>query len=456
MHCTKPATRRWPYHPSCFKLAHVTRELQRPAVPLGLQRNIGLGQAVALYVSAILGAGVLVLPGQAATLAGPAALVAWGFSCVLGIPLALTFAALATRLPDAGGVSTYASAAFGTSAGVVAGWWYFTAGSVGLTIVPLTGGYYLAAAFDLDPGWSYLIALAILATAVASNLAGIRTSSRAQIGLAFAVGTVLLLASIFAIPRAEASRLTPFTPHGLGGIGSAVVILFFAFSGWEAVAHLAEEFHDSQRDLMRATVITIVVVTVLYLSVAAAVILTGTYGNEQLDHFAIGTLLEDAVGVNAAIGSAVLALIISLGTTNAFLASVSRLGYALARDGWFPRPLSRLTRRSTPAGSICLVASISAGGLGLAWIFDWGTEDIVYIPSTLIIVVYLLGTAAGVKLLEGKGRMLAGIGFVMTLCTLPSALGHFLVPVGTAVLALTYRWAVTRNRKLSERPTSQP
>lgn len=78
-----------------------------------LTRTITLPQAVALYVGAVVGAGVLILPGTAATLAGPASLLAWAFDCLLGIPLALTFAALAARRPDAGGVATFTAEAFG-------------------------------------------------------------------------------------------------------------------------------------------------------------------------------------------------------------------------------------------------------------------------------------------------------------------------------------------------------
>lgn len=82
-----------------------------------LQGTIGYGQAVALYVGAVLGAGVLVLPGQVASAAGPASLVSWLFMGLLGLPLAMTFAALATRFPDPGGISTYATRAFGPTAG---------------------------------------------------------------------------------------------------------------------------------------------------------------------------------------------------------------------------------------------------------------------------------------------------------------------------------------------------
>lgn len=413
----------------------------------GLQASIGLGQGIALYVSAILGAGVLVLPGQAASLGGPASLLAWTFSCVLGVPLALTFAALATRLPDAGGVSTYAAKAFGTSAGGITGWWYFIAGSVGQTIVPLTGGYYLASAFHLGQRWSYLIAVVILAAAVTANLAGIKTSSRVQVGLALAVAAVLLVASLLSIPHAKAANFTPFAPHGVSGIGSAVVILFFAFAGWEAVAHLAEEFHDSQRDLKRATAVTIVVVTILYLAIATAVVATGTYGNDQTDHYAIGKLLQNSIGLSAGVGAAIVALIISLGTTNAFVASVSRLGYALSRDGWLPASLGRLNQRRAPSGGIWLVAAIGTIGLLLAWIFDWGTQDIVYIPSTLVIFVYLIGTAAAVKVLSGRPRVIAVIALVLTALTVPFAFGHLVVPIVVALAAVGYRMIATRGRR---------
>jgi amino acid efflux transporter len=432
-----------------FLMATRPAEVSTPVpAKAGLQASIGLGQGVALYVSAILGAGVLVLPGQAASLAGPASLIAWAFSCLLGIPLALTFAALATRHPDAGGVLTYAATAFGPSAGGVTGWWYFIAGSVGQTIVPLTGGYYVAAAFKLDQHWSYLIALVILAIAVAANHAGIKTSSRIQVGLALAVAAVLLTASVFAIPHVRASNFTPFDPGGIRGIGSAVVILFFAFAGWEAVAHLAEEFRDSTRDLRRATGFTIVLVTILYLAIAFAVVSTGTYGDDQTDHYAIGKLLQNAIGVSAGVGAAVVAVIISLGTTNAFVASVSRLGYALSRDGWLPSSLGRLNRRSAPSGGIWLVGAIGAGGLVLAWIFGWGTQDIIYIPSTLVIFVYVLGTASAVKLLSGRARALGVIALVLTAATLPFVFGHLLVPIAVALVALGYRALAGRRSRV--------
>ena len=411
--------------------------------------GIGLGQAVALYVGAVLGAGVLVLPGQAASMAGPASLLSWLFMGALGIPLAMTFAALATRYPGAGGIATFATKAFGERAGGVAGWCYFVAGSVGQTVVPLTGGYYVAAALEVDQRWSFAIAGVILGLAVVANLAGLRLSGRMQLGLAAGVGLLLVVATVAALPRVDWDNFAPFAPAGLAGIGAAAVPLFFAFAGWEAVAHLAGEFRDVRRDLRRATVATVIVVLTLYIGISFAVVATGTYGAPALDRIAVGQVLGTSVGSSAAVAAAVLATVISLGTTNAFIASVSRLGYALGRDRWLPAVLGRSTAAGVPAAGVLAVGGIGAAGLTVAFMGGWGTEDIIAIPASLVLVTYLIGTAAGARLLHARARGYAVVALVLTAVVAPFAATHMVVPLVVAAAALLYR-------KLSRARTSTP
>jgi amino acid efflux transporter len=407
--------------------------------PARLVRHIGLGQGTALYVSAVLGAGVLVLPGQLASAAGPASLLSWVFACVMGVPLAWMFAALARRYPDAGGVATYVGRAFGPTLGGLTGWLYFAAGSVGQTIVPLTGGYYVADALGLGTGGAFAVAGAILAAALATNLAGVEVSGRAQLVLATGVAVALVVAILAAVPRMSIDRLAPLAPHGLAPVGAGVIVLFFAFAGWEAVGHLAGEFRDPDRDLPRAVAATVAIVTVLYLGIAAAVVLTGTYGSEQVDHVAIGLLLQGAFGGAAAPAAAVVAVVISLGTTNAFVAGVSRLGLSLAEQGWLPRPVARISRTGVPAGGVLTVGLVAAGGLVLAAAMGWGTETLVVTPSTLVVAVYLLAAAAGVRLLRGAARACAVATIVLTALVAPAAAGHVLIPLVVAVLAVACR-----------------
>ncbi|MCX4091975.1 APC family permease [Nocardia sp. alder85J] len=407
--------------------------------------SIGLVQGVALYVCAILGAGVLVFPGQAASLAGPASLVAWGFSALMGLPLAFTFAALASQFPDQGGVATFAARAFGASAGGIAGWWYFIAGSVGQTIVPLTAGYYVADAVGVDQTWAPAIAAVILAVALAANLVGLRLGARVQIGLAAGVAVILLAVIAVAAPQIRATELTPFAPHGVSGIGQAVVVLFFAFAGWEAIAHLSAEFQDVRRNLPRATLLTILIVSVLYLGVAFAVVGTGSYGDRALDRISLGVIIQHGLGLSAVTVVAVAAVVICLGTTNAFVASVSRLGYALARDGWAPRVLSRQNRHGVPYLSVLAVGAIGAAGLVGAALFGWGTDDIVFVPSVLVLATYLLGATAAARLFRGWLRLLAVVTILLLLITVPFAGWRLLLPVAIAVVVLA-AGAASRNR----------
>lgn len=383
---------------------------------------------------------MLVLPGQAATLAGPASLLAWLFVGLLGLPLATTFAALATAYPGAGGVAAYATRAFGSYAGGIAGWLYFFAVALGHVIVPLTGGYYIAAALHRGTGVALLAAGAILLLATAANLVGLRLSGRLQLILAGGVAALLLVVTVAAIPYVSVGDLVPFAPHGLSGIGRAAVILFFAFAGWEAIVHLTGEFHDVRRDLRRATLITVGVVLGLYFGVALAVVSTGSFGSPDVDRTAVGTVLGESLGFSAAAAAGVLATVICLGTTNAFMASISRLGCALAEDGWMPQAMARRSvHGGVPVVSVLTVAILGAVGLALSFLFGWGTEDLVGLPSALVIITYLIGTAAGVKLLQGRQRAYAVLALLLTAVITPFAAGAIILPVIVAMLALLYR-----------------
>jgi amino acid efflux transporter len=210
----------------------------------------------------VVGAGVLVLPGAAASIAGPASILSWSFDTLLGIPLALTVGAMASRYPDAGGVATYARHAFGADTAAVVGWYYLVAAAVGEIIVPLAGAHYVAGYAGMGRGGTYLLAAAILAVTIGANLRGLKIGGRLALALSAAVALMLLVATLSAAPRAG-SHWTPFAPHGWMAVGSGAVFVFYAFFGWEVITHLTEEFKDPKRDVPRATAWSVGVITLL-------------------------------------------------------------------------------------------------------------------------------------------------------------------------------------------------
>src|SRR5204863_5973311 len=117
-------------------------------------------RGAALYIGALIGPGLLLVPSLAAHAAGPASILAWAALLVLSAPLAVTFAALGVRHPVAGGVSAYVREAFGETAAAVTGAWFMTGVVFGGPAVALIGGYYVA---DLtDSGTAVAVAVALV------------------------------------------------------------------------------------------------------------------------------------------------------------------------------------------------------------------------------------------------------------------------------------------------------
>lgn len=419
-----------------------------------LTRTISMPQAVALYVAAVVGAGVLLAPGLAASEAGPASVLAWVFDSLLGIPLALTFAALASRYPDAGGVATFTAKAFGPGMGAIVGWFYFIASATGQIIVPLTGAYYAADALRLGRGATFLLAASIAAAAVLANLRGLRVSGRLALGLSASVAALLLAATLVSLPRMQATNWTPFAPHGIGAVGQASALIFFAFFGWEAIAQLSAEFRNPALDLLRSTAWSVALVTLLYVGVAVATVGTHTYGTFAVDRVAVARLLGDALGLGANGIAAVMALVISLGTANAFVAATSRLGYALARDNAFPAWLGTLDARGIPWASALAVGGYALVGLLITYLANWNAGLLVVVPNSLGIATYIIGTAAGLRLLEGARRWLAACSCLLCLAVFPFAGASVALPLALAIIALTYRHIRAKRAKRAKRASN--
>src|SRR5512140_1925515 len=154
-----------------------------PAGQHSLKKAIKLRHAVALYVSSVLGSGILVLPGLAAQIAGPASLVAWAVLSIASYPFAFTFASLSSRRPESGGIYGFAKESFGFPAAVVSGWlfafWYIT----GAPAATLIAASYLAYAFPMSKFAIFGVAGAIMLLAFLINYRGIVLSSRIQLAV---------------------------------------------------------------------------------------------------------------------------------------------------------------------------------------------------------------------------------------------------------------------------------
>lgn len=415
------------------------------AAPARPHRGIGLASASALYIAAVLGTGILVLPGLAADAAGPASIVAVAIVLALSIPLAGTFAALAARFPDAGGVATFARLALGDTAARATGYWFFFGVGFGAPVVAALGGEYLVAATGADRALVPVLSVAFLLASYALSMIGLRVSGRVQLGLSALLVVVVVIVVASAMPVASPSRFEPFLPHGWAGVGFAVSLFVWAFAGWEAVTHIAGEFRDPRRTIPIATAIAVTVVGVAYLALQLATV--GVLGAGSSSSV---VPLIDLVGVTlpgfGPVIVATIAAVVVIGVLNAYLPAFANLGASLGRDGHLPRLLAAgaepgaVPRRALTYVLVqCLVLSVVMFGLQLP------LEAFILIHTSSMVAVYAVGMVAAVRLLErfSAGWWMAVISVVLTVGLLVLAGTHLLVPALLALVAV----AVTAIRR---------
>jgi amino acid efflux transporter len=397
-------------------------------------------QGAALYVGAVLGTGVIALPALAAEAAGPASLLAWLGLVLLSIPLAATFAALGARFPDAGGVSTYVRNAFGPRAAAVVGWCFYFAVPAGSPAAAMFGGAYAAAAFGGGQPTVIITAAALMLTVTAANLFGVQVSGRLQLVLAALLVALLLAAVAASVPHARMANLHPFAPHGWLAIWSAAALLVWSFAGWEAITHLAGEFRHPQRDLPFAAGIAVVVVGVLYLGIAgASVLVLGPAAGTSSAPLA--ELLALAIGGKVQVLAAAAALLLTLGTMNAYYAGAAKLGAALGRDGALPSWLAHGSRAGdVPRRSLAVVAGLSALALAAVTIAGVGPRPLVLLTTGSFVTVYALGTASAVRLLpRGSWAHWCALIALIAVAALCLATGWYLLwPLAITGCALFY------------------
>jgi amino acid efflux transporter len=398
--------------------------------------GLGVIRGAALYVGALIGPGLLLVPALAAQAAGAASVIAWGALLVLSAPLAITFAALGVRHPVAGGVSAYVREGFGDAAAAVTGGWFLGAVMLGAPAVSLIGGYYVADLTGSGTAVAAIVGLAMFIVVVLANGLGLRVSSGIQLGLSSVLIVVMTIAISVALPSRGGDNWTPFAPHGWWAVGTAANILVWLFLGWEAGAQLAGEFRDPDVELPRAIALAFGVVTVLYVGLAIATIGV-TVGTDS--RVPLADLVSVGFGRVGRDATAVLAVSLTMGTMNVYLGVAAKLAASLAVEGELPRWLGADAYRSVPRRPLVVISAVAiaifaglVAGVGT-------TEDLVRSTSALFIAVYVLAISSAIKILTGGVRAAAVLGLTLTLVLAAFSAQFLVVPLAVAAGSLLLR-----------------
>lgn len=416
-----------------------------------LQKGIGLPQAIALYIGAVLGSGVLIVPGLAAEMAGPASLLAWGFMTLLILPMALSMGLLSAKYPNAGGVSHFVTLAYGEKAGTLVGWFFLMSVPIGAPVAALTGAGYLTAALGWGEGAKLGVAAAMLAAGLLTNWIGMQLAGKIQIAVVIAIASVLIFAFGAALPRMESVHFTPFMPHGWFSVGQAASMLFWCFIGWEAVSHMSEEFKDPQKAAIKGVTAAAIIVGILYFLSALATVGTQSYlkgGSES----SMVWIISQPLGSWGGIVAGVTGLFICMAGIIAYTGAAARVAYAMSREGNAPKWWNGLSPRfHTPTGSLLFLMLCFAAVMLLYGTGTVSLSTLIQFPNATFILTYMGGCAAGIRLLKGSrtGVVLSWISFGATAAVFPFTGWAMLYPLLITVLFLVIQLRFSRRKAAS-------
>ena len=324
-----------------------------------LVRGIRRWDLVAICINGIIGAGIFGLPSKVYALIGTYSLIAF-VACALVVALIiLCFAEVSSRFEETGGPYLYAREAFQPAVAFEIGWLIWlarvTAFAANCNLMINYLSFFWTSA--TTPLWRAIVIVLVVTVLAIINLLGIRQA--AIVSNAFTVGKlvpiILFIAAglFFLNPQAYEFGVTPTT----GDFSKSVLLLVYAFTGFEMATIPAGEVRDPQRSLPRALLIAILVVAVLYIGIQ--VVCVGTLPGLAQSQKPLADAGSQFLG---AAGGAIIsagAIISISGNLNILLLSGSRLPFAMAEQKQLPAAVGNIHRRFfTPYISILITAAV--------------------------------------------------------------------------------------------------
>jgi APA family basic amino acid/polyamine antiporter len=409
----------------------------------GLKPTLGLWDATAISIGAVIGAGIYVVIGIAANYAGSALAISMIIAAIASTLTALSFCELAAWQPLEGSVYEYASRLISPFAGFLAGWLWIVSNIFAGAAVALGFASYLHALFPIfPPNWTAMI-ICLLFTLL--NFIGVRESALFNNILVAAKIAILVFFVAYGALYIKPSNFADFNPFQVG-VFSAAFYIFFAYSGFARAAVVAEEVKDARRNVPRAILLSLLISTIIYVFVGLVAV--GLVGAPRLA--GSSSPLTEAISAS---GSTAAIYTISAGgliaTASVLLTSilgVSRMMYAMARRGDLPQSLAKLHNAyNTPYYSIWITGIVTA----ILTLFS-DLARVVAISNFAFLFYHTLANIAALKLRVDKRsypRAVPALGaatcitfLLITLLTKPETW-----IIGAAALAIGSAYHILRN-----------
>jgi basic amino acid/polyamine antiporter, APA family len=357
-----------------------------------------------IVIGAIVGSDIYIVPGLTAGLIGPFAIIVWILAGVVSMVLVMVFAYCSYYVPKVGGPFAFVSTAFDDFFGFIAGWSMAIAEIVALPVFAIVFTNYLGYFVSLSSPVTLLIRIAFVIALVTVNIVGVKAAGRVNDVLTLAklapllivillgVGSIILKPSLL-------SNYTPFAPNGFGNFGASLVLIFWAYAGFELGSLPSDEVDNPKKNIPKAIISGMLIVVFFYVMTAVTVfgvVKTADLANSPIPLVFVSVALLGSVGgVITTVG----ALASVSGTDETEVLGTARLFYAMSRDQLLPKALGRVHPRfKTPH-----IAIIIEGSIALALSLFSGIGQLISFAVFNLAVCYLL-VCLSLPVLARKGE----------------------------------------------------
>ncbi|MBE0481677.1 MAG: amino acid permease [Dehalococcoidia bacterium] len=416
-----------------------------------LDRRVGIAGAVVSGVGIIIGAGIYVIVGAAAGRAGNAVWMSFAIAAFGAMLTGLSYARLGRLRPRNAPEFQFLGMAFGRLPGFLGGWLILWAAVISASTVALGFAGYLQHLLDVPvlPG---AIGLILLSALIVFAGVGQSVAIAAMLTVVSVIGLLFIIG--IGVPYMGEVSLIEM-PQGFSGVVAAASLVFFAYIGFQGMVNFSDEMRNPARDLPRALLLALVITTTLYILVAlAAVSAVGWRDLSASEQAPLAVVAEIAVGSNADLLIAVLALASTANTVLLILFAASRILWAMSCEQAIPKMFCVIGKeRSSPWAAIAVVTFFTSVFAAVRSI-----EQVAGFTNFVTLLAFAGVNAAAIKLLGMRGNpaakrpghilvniILPGLGAVFTLALAASA-GWQAAAVGTGLVVLgTGTYAVIRS-----------
>ncbi|QOP45448.1 APC family permease [Sulfurimonas paralvinellae] len=313
-------------------------------------KAFGLWSAVFLGIGSMVGAGIFVLLGEAGAIAGNLVWISFILGGIIALLSGYSLAKLASAYPSRGGIVEYLVQCYGEGvfSGSIAVLFYLSA-IVALAMVTKTFGTYASMMLSShNEHYANIFALIILFSFVAINLAGSTLIARSENTIVIIKLSIIIIFTVVVSFYVHPDYLALKDAPPVLNLFSAIALTFFAYEGFRVITNTAEDMKDPSKLMMKAMIVAISLVMILYVAVTFAV-----FGNLTLPEIIKAqdyALAEAAKPVFGQLGftiMAIAALISTASSINANLYAVTNVTYDMAKNGELPDVYKRYVYHST-------------------------------------------------------------------------------------------------------------